>query len=129
MADVDHLAEQRRMHARGACACYRELTYIRDHGCALADEVDRLRHVLDAAREVVNAPTEAETVHAIDLLDARIEAMADQPVDHVLEDLTVLDGWDAAECACGWTGPPCPDAVTAANFWAQHLLEAVTADA
>lgn len=77
MPDVDHLAEQRRMHDRGACACYRELAHIRDHGCALADEVHRLRHVLDAALEVVNAPNEADTVQAMDLLDAQIEALHD----------------------------------------------------
>lgn len=55
--------------------------------------------------------------------------MPDQPIDHVLDDLTEVDGWDVAECACGWSSPACPDEVTAANFWAQHVLEAVTADA
>lgn len=31
------------------------------------------------------------------------------------------DGWDWAECACGWFGPPCPDKEIAAEFWADHL--------
>ena len=32
------------------------------------------------------------------------------------------DGWDIAECSCGWVGPPCPDKEIAAEFWGQHLL-------
>lgn len=42
---------------------------------------------------------------------------------HALDDFTDEDDFDVAVCDCGWTGPPCPDIVTAANFWGQHLIE------
>lgn len=35
--------------------------------------------------------------------------------------LVVDDGWDVAECSCGWVGPPCPGKDTAAEFWAEHF--------
>lgn len=42
---------------------------------------------------------------------------------HALDDFTEDDyGFEAAVCDCGWLGPGCPDKVTAANFWGQHLL-------
>lgn len=31
------------------------------------------------------------------------------------------DGWDFAECSCGWVGPPCPGLDIAAEFWADHV--------
>lgn len=43
-------------------------------------------------------------------------------IEHALRDIVKRDGWDVAVCGCWWEGPPCPDAVTAANFWGQHLL-------
>lgn len=47
--------------------------------------------------------------------------MAD-PIVHALDDLPEdAERFDVAACTCGWVGPPCPDKVTAANFWGQHL--------
>lgn len=43
--------------------------------------------------------------------------------EHALDGLPQPGGWHVAVCGCGWEGPPCPDTVTAANFWGQHLLE------
>lgn len=43
-------------------------------------------------------------------------------IEHALDDLITKDGWDIAVCGCGVESPPCPDEVTAANFWGQHLL-------
>lgn len=43
---------------------------------------------------------------------------------HALDDFTDSDGWDVTVCDCGWLSPPCPDKITAVNFWGQHLLEA-----
>ena len=34
------------------------------------------------------------------------------------------DGWDVAECSCGWVSPPCPDTEIAAEFYADHLVSA-----
>lgn len=42
---------------------------------------------------------------------------------HALEDFDEDNGFDVAVCDCGWVGPPCPDKITAANFWGQHLLQ------
>lgn len=30
------------------------------------------------------------------------------------------DGWDIAECACGWASPPVPGTDIAAEVWADH---------
>ena len=46
--------------------------------------------------------------------------------DHYLTLCNDFDGWDYAECACGWVGPPCPDVETAAEFYSQHVVIAVT---
>lgn len=40
--------------------------------------------------------------------------------DHELELCSDLDGWDYAECSCGWASPRCPDQSIAAEFWADH---------
>lgn len=48
-------------------------------------------------------------------------------IEHALDDIQQPDGWDVAVCGCGWEGPPCPDRVTAANFWGQHLLAVAAA--
>lgn len=37
--------------------------------------------------------------------------------------LVVVDGWDVAECSCGWVSPPTPDVETAAEFWGDHRVE------
>jgi hypothetical protein len=33
------------------------------------------------------------------------------------------DGWDIAYCKCGWKSEPMPDVETAAEFYAQHVLD------
>lgn len=42
-------------------------------------------------------------------------------MSHGLNLCSDFDGWDYAECDCGWVGPPCPDLETAAEFYAQHI--------
>ena len=41
--------------------------------------------------------------------------------EHGLTLCSDLDGWDYAECDCGWVGPPCPDRSIAAEFYAEHI--------
>ena len=45
---------------------------------------------------------------------------------HSLDLCSDFEGWDYAECRCGWVGPPCPDLETAAEFYAQHVVDAST---
>lgn len=44
--------------------------------------------------------------------------------DHAIELTQDDDGWDIAQCGCGWVSPPCPDPDIAAGFWGDHLTAA-----
>ena len=48
------------------------------------------------------------------------------PDRHGLSLCSDFEGWDTAECDCGWVSPPCPDLETAAEFYAQHVAEGAT---
>lgn len=48
-----------------------------------------------------------------------------EPTGHIIDEFTERDGWIHAICACEWETPPCPGSEEAANFWGQHLLDAV----
>lgn len=45
--------------------------------------------------------------------------------DHAIELTQDDDGWDIAQCGCGWVSPPCPDPDIAAGFWGDHLTAAL----
>lgn len=46
-------------------------------------------------------------------------------MSHQLDLTTDDDGWDIAECSCGWMSPACPDVTTAAEVWGGHLVDSV----
>lgn len=51
------------------------------------------------------------------------EKSDDPTLDHTLEEIGDIGGWEYATCACGWRSPPCPSINEAGNAWAQHMLE------
>ena len=48
-------------------------------------------------------------------------------MDHDGELVTDNEGWNFAECSCGWVSPPCPSQTEAIGFLSDHYKATATA--